>query len=53
MRRVSFIFVPLAVCALNAYAQFFSFPRSQRFQEMPQFTVTAKAHAEPERPVVG
>lgn len=53
MRRTSFIFALLAVCASNAYAQFFSFPRSQRFQEMPQFTVTARAHAEPEKPVVG
>ena len=53
MRKASFIFALLAVCALNAYAQLFSFPRSQRFQEMPQFTVTAKAHAEPTKPVVG
>ena len=53
MRKASFIFALLAVCASNAYAQFFSFPRAQRLQEMPQFTVTAKAHAEPEKPVVG
>ena len=53
MRRVSVVFALLSVCALCARGQWFSFPRSQRFQEMPQFTVTAKAHAEPTKPVVG
>ena len=54
MRRVSVVFTLLSVCALCARGQWFSpFSRSQRFQEMPQFTVTAKAHAEPTKPVVG
>ena len=53
MRRVSVVFALLAVCALCARGQWFPFPRSQRFQEMPQFTVAAKAHAEPTKPVVG
>ena len=54
MRRVSVVFALLSVCALCARGQWFSpFSRSQRFQEMPQFTVTAKAHAEPTKPVVG
>ena len=53
MHRVSVVFALLSVCALCARGQWFSFPRSQRFQKMPQFTVTAKAHAEPTKPVVG
>ena len=54
MRRISVVLALLAVCALDVCGQWsFSFPRSQRFQEMPQFTVTAKAHAEPTKPVVG
>ena len=54
MRRVSVVFALLAVCTLCARGQWFSpFSRSQRFQEMPQFTVSAKAHGEPEKPVVG
>ena len=54
MRRVSVVFALLAVCALCARGQWpFSFPHQRRIQEMPQFTVTAKVHAEPTKPVVG
>ena len=53
MRGISVALALLAVCAPCAQGQWFSFPRSQGFQKMPQFTVTAKAHAEPEKPMVG
>ena len=53
MRRVSVVLALLAACAPCARGQWFSFPRAGGLQEMPQFTVTAKAHGEPEKPVVG
>ena len=53
MRRISVVFALLAVCAPCARGQWFSFPRSQRIQEMPQFAVSAKARCEPSEPVVG
>ena len=53
MCRISMVFVLAAVCALNASAQFFSFPRAQRFQSMPEFTVSATARCEPAKPFVG
>ncbi len=53
MRRISLLLALLAACAPCARGQWFSFPRAQRIQNMPQFTVSAKAHCEPEKPVVG
>ena len=53
MCRNSIVIALFAAFALSASAQFFSFPRSRGFQEMPQFTVSATAHCEPATPVVG
>ena len=53
MCRISLAFVLAAACALNAPAQFFGFPRAQRFQTMPEFTVAATARCEPATPLVG
>ena len=53
MCRISLAFVLAAACALNAPAQFFGFPRAQRFQTMPEFTVAATARCEPATHLVG
>ena len=53
MCRISMAVVLAVACALNAAAQFFGFPRQQRFQAMPEFTVSATARCEPASPLVG
>ena len=53
MCRINMAFVLAAACALNVSAQFFGFPRAQRFQSMPEFTVSATARCEPAKPFVG
>ena len=53
MRRGNIVFAWAVACALCASAQVIRFPRSQRSQRMPDFTVTATARFEPATPVVG